>query len=128
LAVASRQGIKTASANEFTPDKSWDVTVEATGSPAGFMAAIAATRPAGTIILKSTFAVESGMNLAMVVVDEITVMGSRCGPFDAAINALREKRFDVTPLITARYRLDDGLAAVAAAASADNIKVLIDVD
>ncbi|HNX26776.1 MAG TPA: alcohol dehydrogenase catalytic domain-containing protein [Phycisphaerae bacterium] len=128
LAIARGQGIKTVLAQNFSPDKSWDVTVEATGSPAGFDAAIAATRPAGTIILKSTFVAESGMNMAMVVVNEITIMGSRCGPFDAALRALREKRFDVTPLITARFSLDDGLAAMAAATSGNNIKVLIDVD
>lgn len=128
LAIARSQGIKTATADEFTPDKSWDVTVEATGSPAGFTAAIAAMRPAGMIVLKSTFVAESGMNLAAVVVDEITIMGSRCGPFDVALNALREKRFDVTPLITARFPLGDGMAAIKAAASSDNIKVLVDVD
>lgn len=128
LAIARKQGIQTALANEFAPDKSWDITIEATGSPAGFMSAIAATRPAGTIVLKSTFVAQSGMNLAMVVVDEITVMGSRCGPFDVAILALQEKLFDVTPLITARFKLSDGLAAVTTAASSDNIKVLVDVD
>jgi threonine dehydrogenase-like Zn-dependent dehydrogenase len=128
LAIAHQQGIKTALSDKFAPDKSWDITIEATGSPEGFISAISATRPAGTIVLKSTFVAQSGMNLAMVVVDEITVMGSRCGPFDIALRALLEKRFDVTPLITAQFKLDDGLAAMTAAASRDNIKVLINVD
>ena len=77
--------------------------------------------------IKSTFAASSGMNLAPLVVDEITVVGSRCGPFPDAIAALASGDVDVSALISAEFALKDGLAALTAARRPENIKVLLDV-
>ncbi|MFW6132487.1 MAG: MDR/zinc-dependent alcohol dehydrogenase-like family protein [Planctomycetota bacterium] len=127
LALASRCGIATASADEFTPDAGADIVVDATGTPEGFAAALAAVRPQGTVVLKSTFAADSGLNLAPVVIDEVTVVGSRCGPFDRTIRALAAGEVEVTDLVSARYPLSDAPAALDAARDRENLKVLIDV-
>lgn len=84
-------------------------------------------RPRGTLVLKSTYAGPLECNMTMIVVDEITVVGSRCGPFAAALRLLAEGRVDVTPLIQARYPLDEGIQALAKAREKGMLKVLIDV-
>jgi len=89
--------------------------------------AMRTVRPRGTIVLKSTFAAPGGLNLAPLVIDEITVVGSRCGPFPEAIAALARREVDVSALISAEFALADGPAALAAAASGKSIKVLLDV-
>lgn len=127
LQLARRQGIETILRDEFSPDLSWDVVVDATGTPGGFELAMQAVRPCGTIVLKSTFAAESGMNLATLVVNEIIVVGSRCGPFDQAIEGLETGAVEVTDLISGRFALADGVEALEAAAESKNLKVLIDV-
>jgi threonine dehydrogenase-like Zn-dependent dehydrogenase len=99
--------------------------VEATGSAAGFALAVAATRPRGTLVLKSTVADAAPLNLAPLVIDEITVVGSRCGPFAPALRALAEGHVDVAALIAARHRLSDGIEALRRAAMPGTLKVLI---
>ncbi|MBC8372913.1 MAG: alcohol dehydrogenase catalytic domain-containing protein [Phycisphaerae bacterium] len=128
LQLASAVGIDTRGLKEFTPDRSADVVVDATGSPEGFELALRTVRPLGTVVLKSTFAVGGGMNLAGVVIDEITVVGSRCGPFAPAIEALDTGKIEVTDLISCRFDLDHGIEALHAASDGRNIKVLIDVE
>jgi threonine dehydrogenase-like Zn-dependent dehydrogenase len=91
--------------------KSFDVAVECSGNPAGFATARAALRPRGTLVMKSTYAGELTLNASSLVVDEITLVGSRCGPFAPAIGLLAEKAIDVRPLLHARYALDDAIAA-----------------
>jgi threonine dehydrogenase-like Zn-dependent dehydrogenase len=104
-----------------------DVVVEVTGSPAGFATALRLVRPQGTLVLKSTFANHlQDFDVSMLVVDEISIVGSRCGPFDKALAALADKQVDVQPLINARYPLHDGLAAFAHAQRKGVLKVLID--
>jgi threonine dehydrogenase-like Zn-dependent dehydrogenase len=103
-----------------------DVVVEATGRPAGFALAVAATRPRGTLVLKSTLAAQAPLDLAPIVIDEITVVGSRCGPFAPALAALADGRIDVRGLIDARYALADGVAAFEHAARPGTLKVLIE--
>ena len=127
LAVAGRAGIATAAAADFAPDGTADVVVDATGSVSGFELAMRTVRPRGTIVLKSTFAAESGMNLAPLVIDEITVVGSRCGPFEDAIRALSGGEIDLSGLVSRRFALADAVAALDAARCPSNIKVLIDV-
>ncbi|MBS3733535.1 MAG: alcohol dehydrogenase catalytic domain-containing protein [Phycisphaerae bacterium] len=127
LALAGAHGITTARADAFESAADADVVVDATGTPQGFTTALAAVRPQGTLVLKSTFAAEGGLNLAPVVVDEVTVVGSRCGPFDRAIEALATGRIDPTDLVSARFALSEGVAALEAAGNRDNLKVLIDV-
>ena len=103
-----------------------DLVVDATGSAAGFALALAATNPRGTLVLKSTVAERPALDLAPLVIHEITVVGSRCGPFAPAIEALLNGRVHVRPLIEARRGLDEGVAALEMAARPGALKVLID--
>jgi threonine dehydrogenase-like Zn-dependent dehydrogenase len=104
----------------------FDVVIEATGAASGLELALSATRPRGTLVLKSTIAGSHQVSLAPVVINEINVIGSRCGPFPDALEALAEKRVSVTPLIEQVYSLDDGLAAVRHAATPGARKILLD--
>ncbi|MEA3366616.1 MAG: zinc-binding dehydrogenase, partial [Planctomycetota bacterium] len=105
--------------------KTADVVVEATGTADGLAMALGFVRPRGTIVLKSTVADTAGLDLAPLVVDEVTVVGSRCGPMDEAMAMLAEADLDLEPLITAEYPLTEADAAVRAAADPEAIKVLI---
>ena len=132
LEAAEKQGIRAALADQFVPDGTADVVVDATGTPAGFQLAMQAVRPRGTIVLKSTFAGRESFDLAPLVIDEIIVVGSRCGPFDEAIRWLAAKEqsarhVDVSALISRRLPLRDGLAALESAGDPKNLKVLLDV-
>jgi len=127
LEAAEKQGIQTVLADEFVPSAQADVVVDATGSPSGFELAMRTVRPRGTIVLKSTFAANDGLNLAPVVINELTVVGSRCGPFPDALRELATGQVDVSALITGRLPLSQGPAALAAAQEPHAIKVLIDV-
>jgi threonine dehydrogenase-like Zn-dependent dehydrogenase len=102
-----------------------DVVIDCTGNPAGFTQALASVKPRGTIILKSTAAAAADLNLAPIVINEITVIGSRCGRFQPAIEALAEGRVDPSPLIDGIFSLDDALMAFDAAADPVNFKILI---
>ncbi len=86
--------------------RAYDVVVEATGQPAGFTIASALVRPRGTLVLKSTFHGETAVSLSPIVVDEIAVIGSRCGPFDHAIDLLVNRRVDVRPLVSGLFPLE----------------------
>ena len=105
--------------------KSFDVVVEASGNPAGFATARAAVRPRGTLVMKSTYAGELTLNMSSIVVDEITVVGSRCGPFHKAIALLAEKKIDVRPLLHATYTLDHAIEAFAHAQRPGTLKVMV---
>ncbi len=83
------------------------------------------TRPRGILILKSTVADKSTLHLAPIVIDEIHVQGSRCGPFAPALRALSQKLVDVRPLISACYPLDEGLAAFQHAGQKGALKVFV---
>lgn len=104
-----------------------NVVVDCTGSAEGFEAALSLVRPRGLIHLKSTYAGLPQADLSRVVVDEIRVIGSRCGPFPAALRLLEQKVVDVTSLIDARYSLDDAMAAFAHAEKPGMLKVLLDI-
>jgi threonine dehydrogenase-like Zn-dependent dehydrogenase len=103
-----------------------DVVVECTGNPEGLVLARKAVRPRGTIVLKSTYAGDTTLNLSSIVVDEITLVGSRCGPFAPAIISLAQKHVDVRPLIQARYPLAEAVAAFEHAARPGVMKVLLE--
>jgi alcohol dehydrogenase len=83
-----------------------DVVVDVTGEPAGFAAAARLVRPRGTLVVKSTIHGETPVPLTALVVDEITIVGSRCGPFSRAIALLDEQRIEVRPLVAAAYPLE----------------------
>lgn len=127
LQLAAGNEVRTQTVGDYQPRKQFPLVVEATGTPEGFDLALRSVRPRGTIILKSTFEAESGMNLAPVVVDEVTVVGSRCGPFDKALKTLFVGRIEPARLISKRFALEDGLAALQAAQDSSNVKVILDV-
>jgi threonine dehydrogenase-like Zn-dependent dehydrogenase len=104
-----------------------DMVVECTGSEAGLELALRLVRPRGTVILKSTVAARSTLHLASIVIDEIRIQGSRCGPFAPALRTLSQGRVDVRPLISARYTLDEALPAFERATQSGVLKVLVRV-
>jgi len=110
---------------EEVPTGKVDIVVEATGSPAGFALARKAVRPRGTIVLKSTYAGQINVDFSAVVVDEITLVGSRCGPFGRALRVLQDGLVDPRPLINAHYSLREGLAAFEKASQPGVFKVLV---
>ena len=116
---------RTALAEDDVPG-AFDLVVEATGSPEGFARARALTRPRGTLVLKSTFFGDTTIDMAPLVIDEITLVGSRCGPFSPAIRALAEGRIDPSPLIEETFALRDGVKALERAATRGVRKVLLD--
>ena len=103
----------------------WDVVIEVTGSSQGFDLAVKAIRPQGTLVVKSTYAGALTLDMSRLVVNEVTIVGSRCGPFAPALRLLRAKAVDPVPLIAGTYRLEDGLAAFKAAAQPGMLKVLL---
>jgi len=125
LDIAKAQGVKTALLNEFKIEKIYDVVVEATGSISGFETALALTKPRGVLVLKSTVAASKEFNLAPIVIDEITVLGSRCGQFPAALRLLKSGHVDFSPLISAEYPVDKALEAFEKNKEKDTLKVLI---
>lgn len=124
LDVIKRCAIRTLRLDEWTA-RSFDLVVEATGSASGLQLAMSAVRPRGTLVLKSTVATEHRLSLAPLVIHEITVVGSRCGPFPEALKALAEKCVVVTPLIEKIYPLAEGVEAVAHASRPGARKILL---
>nr|VFK00763.1 MAG: Threonine dehydrogenase [Candidatus Kentron sp. H]VFK00777.1 MAG: Threonine dehydrogenase [Candidatus Kentron sp. H]VFK04688.1 MAG: Threonine dehydrogenase [Candidatus Kentron sp. H] len=124
LGILAKRGIRTRLATE-TMEPGADMVVEATGNAEGFALAQSLVRPRGTLVLKSTF--HGGtvpLDSIRVVVDEITIMGSRCGPFAPALRLLAQGLVDVAPLIEGRFPLDEGEKALAQAGSGA-LKVLL---
>jgi threonine dehydrogenase-like Zn-dependent dehydrogenase len=106
-------------------NKKYDVVIEASGSPSGFLLGMKSVSPRGKIILKSTFKDSTEVNLSGIVVDEVSLIGSRCGPFIPALRLLEEKRVDPRSLIEAVYPLDEGILAFEHATRPGVLKVLI---
>jgi threonine dehydrogenase-like Zn-dependent dehydrogenase len=127
LANLEARQIKTALA-EAVRDKAFDISVECTGNPEGFAIARRALRPRGTLVLKSTYAGKLSLDASSLVVDEITLIGSRCGPFPAALQLLAAGQVDVQPLIHACYPLSEGLTAFEHAQSRGVLKVLLEME
>lgn len=125
LDIARAQGCKTSLLNDFPVEKKYDVVIEATGSISGFETALALTRPRGVLVLKSTVAASKEFNLAPVVIDEITVLGSRCGQFPAALRLLKSGRVDFSPLISAVYPADKAIEAFEKNKEKDTLKVIL---
>ncbi len=125
LDIAKAQGVPTKLLNDFEIKKEYDVVVEATGSVSGFETAIALTKPRGVLVLKSTVAASKEFNLAPIVIDEITVLGSRCGQFPPALRLLQSGKIDLKPLISATYPIDDAIEAFEKNKERDVLKVLI---
>ena len=107
--------------------RSRDVVVDCTGSKTGLETALRLVRPCGTVVLKTTVAGEHSTGLAPIVIDEIHVIGSRCGPFPKAIAALESRAIDVRPLIEAEYSLDRAEEAFRMAAGRGSRKILMTI-
>ncbi len=127
LAILDELGLMTAELSDVVLERTADLVVDCTGSPTGLTTACQLIKPRGTIVLKTTVVGDSGPALAPLVIDEVTVVGSRCGPFDVALAALASGDIHVAPLISARYPLSDIIDALKAARTAPNLKVLLDV-
>ena len=125
LDIAKAQGVETYLLNDFPIEKKYDVVVEATGSISGFETALALTKPRGVLVLKSTVAASKEFNLAPIVIDEITVLGSRCGQFGPALRLLKNNRIDFSPLISAVYNADEAIEAFEKNKEKDVLKVLL---
>ena len=125
LDIAKAQGVKTRLLADLKQEKIYDVVVEATGSLSGFETAMALVRPRGVLVLKSTIAASKEFNLAPIVIDEITVLGSRCGQFPPALRMLASGKIDFKPLISATYSVDNAIEAFEKNKGKDTLKVLI---
>ncbi len=130
LALAESRGIRTYLVHDstnftFEDVRPIDVVIECSGSAQGFETALQFVRARGTVILKSTVAAKSTLNLAPIVINEIHVQGSRCGPFGPALHALNLHLFDIQSLISAQYTLNEGLQALEYARQKGVLKVLM---
>jgi threonine dehydrogenase-like Zn-dependent dehydrogenase len=126
LRIAGARGIETTSVDGVTDRaREFDIVVEASGGEPGFALALDLVRPLGTLVLKSTFKGLTAINAARVVVDEISIVGSRCGRFAPAINLLKNNEVDVESLISEEFALDDGVRAMQCATERGLLKVLL---
>jgi len=126
LSLLARRGIDTALVNDVLFEREADVVVDCTGSAGGFQVAVKLLKPRGTLVLKTTVAGTPPLSLAPLVIDEITVIGSRCGPFVPALRALKEQRVDVDSLIEGTYSLNNAIAAFERATSTPTLKLLFE--
>jgi len=127
LELCEKWGIGHRLLADLTPRADQEIVVDCTASGRGLELAMQLVRPRGTIVLKTTVAEQAGVDLSPLVIHEITLIGSRCGPFDEALARLEEGSVDVLSLISRRMRLDDGPQALRAATRSDVIKVLLEV-
>jgi len=125
LEILARRDIQTVQEKLWNPGL-YSLVVDATGSVGGLRMALAATRPRGTVVLKSTTATKARLDLSTLVVNEIRVVGSRCGPFPPALRALETGSIDVSSLITHRTSLAKCDEAIRRAGDAGQLKVLVD--
>ena len=124
LRLPVTMGLKSGLLDEFE-ENSFDIVVEATGNENGFAHALRLIRPLGALLLKSTYDGKATVDLSKIVVDEITVIGSRCGPFSPALRLLEQGVVEVSPFIEAQYPLSDGIAALRHAAEPRVRKILL---
>jgi len=125
LRIAERAGVETIVAGKTTPVSVYDWVVEATGSQNGLEQAIRMSRPRGTIFLKSTVHGQVSIDTAPIVVNEITLVGSRCGRFEPALDLLKSGRVNVLEMISERMRLADARRAFEVAGRRGVLKVLL---
>lgn len=125
LKLADAADVETIVVDDSPPSRQFDVVVEASGSESGFGLAVDLVKPRGKIVLKSTFHGTPSWPASRVVVDEITIVGSRCGRFEPALQLLSERKINVAPLISEEYRIADGIKAIDRARQKGVLKVLL---
>jgi threonine dehydrogenase-like Zn-dependent dehydrogenase len=126
LRIAERRGIETATPKVAAKRKrEFDVVIEASGAAAGFALALDLLHPRGQLVLKSTFHGKTELDSARIVVDEISIVGSRCGRFAPALDLLKKAAIDVDSLISEEYPLSNGVHAMQRAATKGVLKVLL---
>ena len=129
LSVAENVGVSVFLADEaYKIGRRFDVVVEASGSESGLILAVDLVTPLGTIVLKSTFHGTPAWPASRIVVDELSIVGSRCGQFAPALKLLEEKAVDPRPLISEELSLNDGVAAFDRAREKGVLKVLLRMD
>jgi threonine dehydrogenase-like Zn-dependent dehydrogenase len=126
LRIAAAAGVMTELTDGNLPTAEFDWVVDATGNPEGLRAAASMTKPRGTVILKSTVYGDVVVDMAPLIVNEITLVGSRCGRFEAALPLIEHELIRLEEMITARFPLNEGPAAFARAAERGAMKVLIE--
>ena len=114
--------------NQNFMDRDFDVVIDCTGSPSGIKRAIQLVRPEGTIVLKTTVARNAQVDLNQLVIHEIKLIGSRCGPFSDAIEAIRSRQVDLSPLISGVFPLSEGIRAFQDGLRKDTLKVLLKIE
>jgi alcohol dehydrogenase len=125
LRIAAAAGVATELAGDVMPAAAYDWTVDATGSPQGLRTAAAMTRPRGTVILKSTIHGTVAVNTAPIIVNELTLVGSRCGRFQASLPLLAQRRIPLEALIADTFPLRQAPRAFERAAEKGVLKVLL---
>jgi threonine dehydrogenase-like Zn-dependent dehydrogenase len=126
LRIAERRGIETSTPDEAVKrQKQFDVVVEASGAAPGFNLALDLLRPKGKLVLKSTFQGSTKIDTARIVVDEISIVGSRCGRFQPALHLLSKNAIDVDSLISEQHPLSEGVKAMDRASAGGVLKVLL---
>lgn len=129
LLLAEKRGIETVLLEDAARlNRSFDVTVEASGSESGFATALDLLKPRGKMILKSTFQGRANLEMWRVVVDEISIVGSRCGRFAPALELLASGKINVSDLVSERFHLSDGIEAMRRAAEKGVLKVILSMD
>jgi threonine dehydrogenase-like Zn-dependent dehydrogenase len=128
LALCEKWSIRSRPLADISPRHDQDIVVDCTGSPTGLELAMQMVRPRGTIVLKTTVATPKAIQLSPIVVDEITILGSRCGPFRQAIQCLAEKQVDVASLIHRRMKLEQGVEAMQLAGRPGIFKVILTME
>ena len=127
LAMMDKKRVRNAAIADLNQWGDFDVVVECTGSPEGLPLALRLVRPRGTIVMKTTCAGHDDADLTPLVVNEVSLIGSRCGPIRDALGMLARNEIDVTSLITRQLPLAEGLSALALAAEPAQIKIVLKV-
>jgi threonine dehydrogenase-like Zn-dependent dehydrogenase len=127
LSIMEEIGIKTRLSFSFE-ESGFDVVVDCTGSRSGIESAMKIAKPGGKIVLKTTVTKKSSLDLNRIVINELSVIGSRCGPFKPAIDAIKSRSVDLYPLISDTFSIDDGIRAFQLASGKGVLKVILKFD
>lgn len=124
LSLIEKRGISTVCADDIK-ERDYDIVVDCTGSPSGVVSALQIVRPTGRVVIKTTTAHPRIVDLNHVVIQELNLTGSRCGPFPPAIRAIEEGKVEVSSIISREYPLEEGVEAFRQAAEKGELKVIV---